>query len=70
MKVMVFCSSFSICIQDKKELLEQPIDNKGLKDVCEVYDVSNESNFFVMEYINSRLFQIIHCITKNESLDG
>ena len=45
MKVMVFCSSFSICIQDKKELLEQPIDNKGLKDVCEVYDVSNESNF-------------------------
>lgn len=64
MKVMVFCSSFSICIQDKKELLEQPIDNKCLKDVCEVYDVSNESNFFVMEYINSRLCRLFFALLR------
>ena len=64
MKVMVFCSSFSICIQDKKELLEQPIDSKGLKDVCEVYDVSNESNFFVLEYINSRFCRLFFALLR------
>ena len=41
-KSWFFVVHFLLCIQDKKELPEQPIDNKDLKDVCEVYDFLNE----------------------------
>ena len=64
MKVMVFCSSFSTCFQNNKELVMQPIDNKNLKDVCEVYEVSNDSNFFVMEYVNSRLCRLFFALLR------
>lgn len=71
MKIMVYCSSFSVCIQNKKELIEQPIDNKSLKDVCEVYDVSNDSNFVVMEYINSRLCRLFFALLRmNHCIDS
>ncbi len=64
MKVMVFCSSFSTCFQNNKEIVMQPIDNKNLKDVCEVYEVSNDSNFFVMEYVNSRLCRLFFALLR------
>ena len=64
MKVMVFCSSFSTCFQNNKEIVMQPIDNKNLKDVCEVYEVSNDSNFFVMEYVNSRLCRLFFTLLR------
>ena len=64
MKVMVFCSSFSICIQEKQELLTLPLDNNNLLDVCDVYEVSNGSNFFVMEYMNSRICRLFFSLIR------
>ena len=64
MKVMVFCSSFSTCFQNNKELVMQPIDNKSLKDVCELYEVSNDSSFYVMEYVNSRFCRLFFALLR------
>lgn len=64
MKVMVFSSSYSVCIQNNKELIQTQIDNTNLVDVCEMYEVSNNSNFFVMEYINSRILRLLFSVLK------